>query len=239
MNLICPVCKFEIPEKLIDLSEESAFCPHCQKDFDCSRWMKNKLVAPENLRTPPNGAWFKESASGFKVGVSTRSYKWLFFLPIASGWSGLLLFFSWAIFFHPVDQATQMTVFVFLTPFYLFGLFFWGCVLMCICGEVEIEVDEDSGTVFKGIGAIGWKRRFDWNQITKIRLSKIYNPSGMGNQQQIALEGEKVLLLAKNVKAERLRFMLIALLLMRRKIDLTVNSRTSTCVHSRRANDCN
>ncbi len=108
-----------------------------------------------------------------------------------------------------------MLVFIFLTPFYLFGLFLWICALMPICGKVEVEVDEDSGNIFTGIGAIGWKRRFDWNQIGKIRLSKIYNPSGMGNQQQIALEGEKVFLLAKNVKAERLRFMLIALRLMR------------------------
>jgi hypothetical protein len=80
-------------------------------------------------------------------------------------------------------------------------------------------VDEDSGTLFKGIGAIGWKRHFDWNQITKIRISKINNPSGMGNLQQIALEGEKVFVLAKGVKAERLGFMLIALRLMYRKTD--------------------
>jgi hypothetical protein len=216
MNLICPVCKFEIPEKLIDLSEESAFCPHCQKDFDCSQWMEKKLVSPENLQPPPNGAWFEKSASGFKVHASTRSYKWLLFTPVASVWSVLLFIFSWAILSH-VNQQMRLILFLFLAPFYLLGLFFWSCALMSICGKVEIEVDGDSGTIFKGIGAMGWKRRFDWNQIKKIRISKYYYPSGnRKSEQQITFEGEKVVSFAKGIKAERVRFMLIALRLMHR-----------------------
>jgi len=217
MNLICPVCKFEIPEKLIDLSEESAFCPQCQKDFDCSKWMDEKMVSPENLQPPPNGAWFEKSACGFRVGASTRSYKWLLFIPVAIFWSGLLFIFSSAIF-H-ANQETRLILFLFLTPFYLLGLFFWGCVLMSICGKVEIEVDGDSGIIFKGIGALGWKRRFDWDQIKKIRISKYYYPLRTATrkpEQQITLEGEKVVSFAKGVKSERLRFMLIALRLMHR-----------------------
>ena len=69
-------------------------------------------------------------------------------------------------------------------------------------------------TIFTGIGVMGWKRRFNWDQIKKIRISQFYQPSW--TQQQITLEGEKVFALARGVKAERLRFMLIALRLMYR-----------------------
>jgi hypothetical protein len=46
-------------------------------------------------------------------------------------------------------------------------------------------------------------------------ISTIYGAK-TGNQQQIALEGEKVITLARGVRPDRLRFMLIALYQMRR-----------------------
>jgi hypothetical protein len=214
MNLICPVCKFEIPEKLIDFSSESAICPHCQKDFDCSNWIEQEVVTSGNLQQPPSGAWFAKTDRGFKVGVSTRSYKWLVFIPIAGFWSGLMLFLTWGVS-HIPDRETLIILLLFLTPLYLLGLFLWSCALMSICGKVEVIVDGDSGTISKGIGAMSWKRRFDWDQIKKIRISKYYHTRGhMMPEQQITLEGEKVFALARAVRAERLRFMLIALRLM-------------------------
>jgi hypothetical protein len=86
---------------------------------------------------------------------------------------------------------------------------------MSICGKIEVVVDGDSGTISKGIGAMGWKRRFDWDQIKKIRISKYYHTRGhIMPEQQITLEGGKVFALARGVRAERLRFMLTALRLM-------------------------
>ena len=85
---------------------------------------------------------------------------------------------------------------------------------MPICGKVEIVVDGNFGTISTGIGVMGWKRRFEWDQINKIRISQYYQPSW--TQEQITLEGEKVFALARGVKLERLRFMLIALRLMQR-----------------------
>jgi len=92
---------------------------------------------------------------------------------------------------------------------------------MPICGKVEVVMDGDLGTISTGIGAIGWKRRFDWDQTKKIRISKYYHPRGQMAQQQITLEGKKVFALARGVKVERLRFMFIALRLMSRNGVLT------------------
>ena len=99
------------------------------------------------------------------------------------------------------------------------GLFLWSVVLMSVAGKIVVEVDGDFGTIFKGIGAIGWKRKFGWARVEKIYISKYYYNArtGIGGyKQQIALEGDKVTTFARGVNPKRLRFMLIALRLMHR-----------------------
>ncbi len=213
MKLVCPACKSEIPIEDVDFGNESAFCYHCQQDFDCGTWISEAYVVPENLQHPPGGAGFEATADGFKVSVSTRSFRWLFFLPAALFWSFLLLFFSYGFLHAP--PGTRWLLFLFLTPFYLAGLFLWGITLMALGGRIVVKVTGDTGTILKGVGPIGWKRHFNASQVRKIRISTIYSAK-TGNQQQIAMEGEKVITLARGVRPDRLRFMLIALHQMRR-----------------------
>lgn len=208
LKLVCPACKSDIAIDDIDFGSESAFCSHCQKDFDCRKWLLAAYTSPENLEHPPPGAWFGPSVAGFRVGVSTRSYRWLFFLPVASFWSGLLSFFSYGFSHAPLGM--RWVLFLCLAPFYVAGLLLWAAALMPICGRVVVEIDKNAGTIFQGIGPIGWKRRFDVSQVEKIRIGTVYN-SKVGNQQQIALEGKKSITFATGVRLDRLRFLFIAL----------------------------
>ncbi|MGA2853229.1 MAG: hypothetical protein ABSE90_03730 [Verrucomicrobiota bacterium] len=215
MNLVCPICEFGIPEKFIDLSEEKAFCPQCQKDFNCSGWIETALVVPGQLLHPPHSAWFAETANGFKLGVSTRSYDWIALIPVAAFLSGLMLFFTWGGF-HATDREILMVLLLFLTPFYFLGLFLWICVLMSVCGKIEVVVDGESGTIFKGVGTVGWKRSFDWARVEKIRVANQYRRN-CETRQKISIEGNEVIEFAAGIQFERLRFMFIALRLMFRK----------------------
>ncbi len=205
------------------MSSETALCVRCQKDFDCKDWIESALVTPENLRHPPDGTKFEQSAGGFRIVVSTRSYWWLFFLPIACIWSALLLFFSYA-FFH-AHPGIRWMFYVLLTPFFLVGAWLWGCALMPLFGKVAIEVEGDAGNIFKGIGLAGWRRRFDWGGVRRIRLSTYYMENR--NQEQITLEGDQIIQLARGVKHERLCYMLIALRQnLRRKTDVQRQTHT-------------
>jgi hypothetical protein len=215
MQFACPNCGFGITEKSVDLSEEKAFCTQCQKDFDCSEWIEQTLVVPDQLVHPPQGAWFAETADGFKLGVSTRSYNWIGVIPIAGFVSGLLLFFTWAAF-HLTDRETLLISLLILTPCYLLGLFLWISVLISVCGKIEVVVDGDLGTVSKGIGAIQWRRRFSWAQVEKLRVANVYCRN-RETRQKISIEAEEVVEFATGIKFERLRFMFIALRLMLRK----------------------
>jgi hypothetical protein len=215
MHISCPLCGFRVTEKLIDLSEEKAFCPPCQKYFDCGEWIEKTLVVPEQLLHPPKGAWFAQTADGFKLGVSTRSYDWIVLTPAAVFLSGLMFFFTWGGF-QAADRDMLIILLLFLTPFYLVGLFLWICVLMSACGKIEVSVDGDSGIIFKGFGALGRRRGFNWAQVRKIRVANAYCRN-RETRQKISIEGEDVVEFATAVKSERLRFMFIALRLMFRK----------------------
>jgi hypothetical protein len=216
MKLICPDCGYEISDKLIDLSEESAFCPSCQKDFICSDWIQRSLVTPETLLDPPDGAGFDKLDGGFKVWISTRSYHWIFTLPAAIFCSCVFAFITWKVFFHSVDRWDEVGVFVLLMPFCLLAAYLWAAAALSIGGKIEVSVRGDDGNVFKGCRSIGWKRRFEWDQIKKIRIAKVY-AENRRTRQKISLEGENVLSFGTGLKASRLRFMLVALRLMHQR----------------------
>jgi hypothetical protein len=128
-----------------------------------------------------------------------------------------MLFFSWG-FIH-AQPGMRWMLFLFLTPFYLFGAWLWGCAVMPVFGKVAIEVDGDYGGIFKGIGLIGWKRRFDWRGVEKIRLSTYCVTNW--NPEQITLEGNRIIQVARGVKHNRLCYMLLALRLNHRNAQST------------------
>jgi hypothetical protein len=213
MKLVCPECKSEVPLAAVDLGRDSATCWQCGKDFDCREWIEAELVTPEHLREPPDGATYVESPNGFKVVVSTRAYRWLVLLPAACFWSGLLLIFSWAGL-H-AEAGWRAVVFAFLTPFYLSGAALWVFALMPVFGKIAIEVDGESGSIFKGIGPFGWRRHFDWSGVKRIRLARYsINDS---NWEQIVLEGDNIVQAGRGVRHKRLYYVLIALRLNHRK----------------------
>lgn len=211
--MACPTCKFEIREELIDLPEELAFCSRCQTWFNCSEWIEQTLVAPENLLTVPTGVWFEQTRDGFKLGVSMRSYEWLIIGPVACFWTALMAFFTWGIL-H-LEGVERLVLLLFMTPFYLLGLYLWSRLLMIVGGKAEVVVDGNWGNVFAGVGTAGRRRCFNWDQIKKVRIAKFYRKD-KDTLQEISLEGEKVINFARGSKMERLRFMLIALRLMHR-----------------------
>jgi hypothetical protein len=213
MNLICPNCGAEVSDDMIDWSEENAFCRQCREFFDCSTWIEEALVKPGKL-SPPPGTWFSGSPRNFTLGTVTRTSSQGTVLLVACFGSLVLAAFSWALV--RAVPVTRQLLFLGLIPFYLLGLVLWGFVLLALFGKVEVRVEGDAGTVFNGIGRVGWKRHFNWGQIEKIRVSKLYR-TDFPTRLRISLEGDSTISFAKGVSTERLRFLLIALRVMHRQ----------------------
>ena len=217
-KLVCPQCNSDVPPEYADLSTETAFCSRCQNFFNCGDWIESALITPESLQNPPEGVSYEESAEGFKIAISTHSFWWFLSFVCACLYLAFIGFFSWAAFRAPSGKGG--IVFLILTPFYLIGVA-WCChVLMLLTGKIVIQINGNSGNVFKGVGKVGWSRHFDWSGVKKIRLSKYYRING--NVKQVTLEGDQNIQLGRGMREDRLSYVVIALRLNQRKRSLNV-----------------
>jgi len=77
-------------------------------------------------------------------------------------------------------MSVGMTIFlwIFLTPFMAIGLTIIGTFLSAVAGKTEVQIQNDQGTVFTGIGPIGIRRRFNPGDIKEISVRNDQNNKG-------------------------------------------------------------
>lgn len=178
MKITCPNCKAPIPGGLINVETDVAFCRNCDEAYSLS-----DLIAAGgdaggfDLATPPKGAWFEETLTGWRIGASTRSYTALFLVPFMCVWSGFSLGGIYGS--QIVAGKFNLLLSLFGIPFVLGTILFGSIAVMSVLGKVIVSVDRNAGTIFTGVGRIGWMRRFDWEEITRIEEDLLsYRNSG-------------------------------------------------------------
>ena len=111
-------------------------------------------------------------------------------------------------------MGVGMTIFlwIFLTPFIAVGLSIAGSCLSSLFGRTEVRIANTEGTVFNGIGALGWKRRFDATQVKEVRRRQIYGRrESETNTIQIETRDGKQINFGSELSNERLLFVFGAL----------------------------
>jgi hypothetical protein len=153
--------------------------------------------------------------SGFELGSTTRSAIAFFLVPFMCIWSGGSLggIYGTQIYQHKFNLFMSL----FGIPFFLGSIIFWSLALMATFGRTVIKVNGDQGTIFTGVGPVGWMRKFKWSGIREVS-------EGLGNyrrngqyQQQIVLEGDTRLTFGSGLRQDRRYFMLNALRSVLRK----------------------
>ena len=207
-KLICPKCHSEIPLDDVNVSTNIALCRQCGQTWGYADLIDDTTVN-FNTMTPPNGAWFREMPPrGFEVGASTRSPIAFFLVPFMFVWSGFSLGGIYGTQF--VKGHFNLGESLFGIPFILGTLLFGSIAVMSVCGKVVVNVDDENGVIFTGVGPIGWRRRFNWSNVSGIRRTERYGNRGSVSQQ-ITFDGEKRMNFAGGMKGERLDFMFAAL----------------------------
>ena len=170
MHNQCPRCHQPIPLDDVNVTKDIALCRRCGQTFSFEEVSSHRDAAAVDLNQPPKGAWLREEAGNFEVGVTTRSGSAFFFIPFTLFWSGG----SMAIIY-----GTQIAKGHFDWTQSLFGLpFLLGtCVLVPLClltvtGRVTVRVANQEGVVFTGVGGIGWRQRFRVGDVTAVRFGK-------------------------------------------------------------------
>jgi hypothetical protein len=102
----------------------------------------------------------------------------------------------------------SLLISLFGIPFLLGSILFWSFALMAICGKVEVTVRGDEGTIFTGIGAMGFKRRFQTREVARVYedAARWRGTGSMGTA--IVLEGRTRMKLGEGLNEPRRHFVL-------------------------------
>ena len=184
MKIICPKCSSLIEPENINVQKDYAFCNVCQNVFNISSIVDvndgqyNKIsretariseetvkISEEMVNNPPKGAWKYENYDRIVIGASTRSPAAFFLIPFMAIWSVASI---GGIYITQIIRGEFNLILSLVgIPFLAATVFLGSIALMTIAGKVNIVIGRDS-YVFRGIGIIGTKKRFDWNSVAKI-----------------------------------------------------------------------
>lgn len=190
---MCPLCHRVIPGDDYNVAKDLAFCRACNESFSFADLMQGaELEAGLNLKQPPRGAWYRSDAMETVIGASLHSIPLaLGSLAIALFWNGITSvfvciafsgtmrlahiplpewFFSPKMNGHLMSLGEVLFLWLFLTPFILIGLAMISAVFLRICGKTELRVARDAGSIYTGLGPLGWSRKFDPRQVEAVRL---------------------------------------------------------------------
>ncbi len=88
---------------------------------------------------------------------------------------------------------------------------------MTVCGRIELIVAGSTGKLFAGVGPLGWTRRFNWSEVTKIDEDVLgYEYSG-SNGQVISLVGKTRLKFGSMMSEARRYYLLQGLRVLRER----------------------
>ncbi len=205
----CPKCRAEILLADVNVAADFGVCRQCGRTWSFAGLLDDTRVENCDLRYPPAGAWYREtSASGFEAGVSTRSFIALILIPLFCVTLGIFP----SEIYSPLDRHGNFNANGLLTDLlHLLIVVVFGCMaIMSVYGKVTVTVDGNNGSVFTGVGSIGWRRQFDWRGVSEIRRTQKTTPRGR-DLQQITFYGARCLNFAAGVTERRLDFLLAVL----------------------------
>ncbi|MGH8247634.1 MAG: hypothetical protein ACREUU_14520 [Gammaproteobacteria bacterium] len=205
MKAVCPKCRGAIPLDDVNVATDIAVCRRCEQTFDYSELIEVQEAGPVDPNRPPKGAWYKRTPGGFEVGSTTRSPIAFFLVPFMGVWAGGSLggIYGTQIAKGKFDLGQSL----FGIPFLLGTLLFGSIALMAACGKVVVRLDGKSGEVFTGVGPVGWRRRFQKDDVTGVRRTEHRGNKGQVSDQ-ITIEGRHPIRFALGLPAERLNFIL-------------------------------
>ena len=198
---VCSKCRRTLSPDDINVANDVASCRECNLTYRLSELAEdNEITATLDLQHPPAGAWFTSDGGGAVIGATNRS------LGTAAGllffalfWNGIVSVFvclalsgtlhvlnvplpEWfpAPKMNDAEMSAGMVIFLwlFLTPFITVGVTVAASCLNCLFGRTEVRVSGTQGSVFTGIGPLGWRRHFDASQVKSVQLDETRSSKG-------------------------------------------------------------
>lgn len=168
MPFHCPLCQRAIPPEQVNMSADKGYCPSCDQPFALSDTGDGDPGRDDSrlLETPPGGTWIRQELEGTVIGASTRSAGAFFLVPFVLAWGGGSLggIYGSQLLRGEFDLLKSL----FGLPFLAGTVFLSILTLMAVAGRIEILTGRGA-CLFVGVGPLGWRRPFEWAQVTAIR----------------------------------------------------------------------
>jgi hypothetical protein len=207
MKPVCPACGQPIPPASINVATDVALCPACGHLASLATLLASPPApsAAPSLEHPPKGAWARRGMEGPVFGATTRSPIAFFLVPFMAVWSG----FSLGGIYGSQIRNGEFNLFasLFGLPFLGGSILFGSIALMSICGKVEVRLRHRQGTIFTGIGPIGWTRRFNLDEVETIEETTRQSSRGR-SRTGITLRGKSSLTFGTGLSEARRWFLL-------------------------------
>ena len=204
----CPNCNAEIAQENINITADIAQCVRCKEIFKISENLERPYESFD-LELPPSGTWIETDIDQTIIGASTRSPIAFFLVPFMLVWTGGSIGGIYGT--QIVSGEFDLFLSLFGIPFILGALLFWALTLMSIWGKVELTLNNTGGKVFTGIGTIGIRKEFNWDDVASIKeLSYSINYPG-SQTGKIVIEGKKRISFGSGLNQSRTYYILRSL----------------------------
>ena len=231
----CPTCSKTILSDDVNVAKDVAYCRSCNRAHSLSALIHtSELTEGVNLDRPPSGVRYDLHEGHITLSATHRSLGAAAgTLAVALFWNGIVsVFVLFAIagtlrnlnltlptWFptpnmngSPMGVGMTLFLWLFLTPFIVIGASMIGAFFLSVGGRTEVQADPTGGTVFTGVGPIGYRRRFMPSHVSDVRIEdKQWRDSDGDRQQKICIiietrEG-KLIRFGSMLSNERRRFL--------------------------------
>lgn len=207
MKVTCDKCKEDIDRSMVNVQKDTAYCPFCRHVFPLSSLIAKKTDSKFEIESSEDGTWYEINEKYWLVGASHRSYFAFILVPFTWVWAGGALsgLYGTQIMKMEFDLLSSLVG----LPFLVGSLILIVMSLMSVFGKTIIYVEQDnSATIFTGIGTKGWYRYCNWSEVRSVKEVKddnIFNQSTFKNY--LSLEGKKRFNLGWGLSSKRLYYL--------------------------------
>ena len=161
---LCPSCQATIPPEDVNVGTDLALCRACGKTTAFSSIAGIERLPKVDLSAPPPHVKVGTTLDNQLLIVYKRISPIVFILiPFTLIWSGLSM---GAMFSHGFNVEQRLIG----LPFAFGSLVFLAVIIHLLCGRWEIRAGDGTGSVFVGVGNLGWRRPFEYSRASVVSL---------------------------------------------------------------------
>ena len=166
----CPSCASPIPLEDVNVATDIALCRKCGVKGSFSSLCKLPNAIDVLSKPPPKGVRLQHDMMDGSTTVTYRriSPSLLFLIPFTLFWSGISMggIYGTQIYKGEFDLSSSL----FGIPFFLGTIVLVSITLFGLFGKWVVRLNRGDGTIFAGIGIVGWRRSFTYNRTSTVMM---------------------------------------------------------------------